>query len=276
MYDTAKQAAKAYDAAAIELGKSLSKFNFPKKVPPGYTPTNNGQRSDNTSGYRGVTNKGKYGYQAMIYMNDKNTNLGLFNTRKQAAVAYDHAVHKHHLPSSRLNFPSMKHNLNKEPKGRKKPKVSSTGFRGVYEGKSGKYYARLGDIRDTNYYSKGGFATAKAAAVDYDAHIVANFEFDSIVDELNFPEHVEEQHETYSVPEDFSQTDEDEDEEDVGGPRMTDAQLAVLKLSMGPSGCSKTAKYNTLDADGCMLTVHTSFLCNASNEASIRGKFKYN
>ena len=50
MYDTAKQTAKAYDAAAIELGRPLSKLNFPKKVPPGYTPTNNGQQSDNTSG----------------------------------------------------------------------------------------------------------------------------------------------------------------------------------------------------------------------------------
>ena len=53
-YDTAKQAAKAYDAAAIELGRPLSKLNFPKKVPPGYTPTNNGQRSDNTTGYHGI------------------------------------------------------------------------------------------------------------------------------------------------------------------------------------------------------------------------------
>jgi len=42
MYDTAKQAAKAYDAAAIERGRPLSKLNFPKKVPSGYTPTNNG------------------------------------------------------------------------------------------------------------------------------------------------------------------------------------------------------------------------------------------
>ena len=56
-YDTAKKAAKAYDAAAIELGRPLSKLNFPKKVPPGYTPINNGQRSDNTTGYRGVYNK---------------------------------------------------------------------------------------------------------------------------------------------------------------------------------------------------------------------------
>ena len=131
-YDTAKQAAKAYDAAAIELGRPLSKLNFPKKVPPGYEPKNNGQRSNNTSGYRGVTNKGKYGYQAQIRIKGKKKHLGLFNTRKQAAVAYDHAVHKHRLPKSSLNFPSMKHNLNKEPK-RKKQKVSASGFRGVHK-----------------------------------------------------------------------------------------------------------------------------------------------
>ena len=49
-YDTSEQAAKAYDAAAIEAGKPLSKLNFPKKVPPGYTPINNGLSSTNTSG----------------------------------------------------------------------------------------------------------------------------------------------------------------------------------------------------------------------------------
>ena len=55
-YDTAKQAAKAYDAAAIELGRPLSKLNFPKKVPPGsgYTVTSKELPSNNTSGYRGA------------------------------------------------------------------------------------------------------------------------------------------------------------------------------------------------------------------------------
>ena len=61
--------------------------------------------------------------------------------RKQAAVAYDHAVHKHRLPKSLLNFPTMKHNLNKEPI-RKKRKVSSTGFRGVDQNGKG-YRAQL-------------------------------------------------------------------------------------------------------------------------------------
>jgi hypothetical protein len=118
MHDTAKQAAKAYDAAAIELGRPLSKLNFPKKVPPGYTVTSKKLASNNTTGYRGVSNK-KEGWQARISIKGKNKHLGLFNTLKQAAIAFDHAVHKHRLPKSWLNFPTMKHNLNKEPKGRK-------------------------------------------------------------------------------------------------------------------------------------------------------------
>ena len=123
-YDTAKQAAKAYDAAAIELGKPLSNLNFPKKVPPGYTPAQDKLPSTNTSGYRGVYNK-KEGWQAEIRSKGTRKHLGYFNTRKQATVAYDHAVHKHRLPKSQLNFPTMKHNLNKEPEG-KKQKVSAS------------------------------------------------------------------------------------------------------------------------------------------------------
>ena len=120
-YDTAKQAAKAYDAAAIELGRALSKLNFPKKVPPGYTPTHNGQQSNNTTGYRGVSKK-KCGYQAMIKINGTRKSLGYFNTRKQAAAAYDHAVHNHGLPTSQLNFPTMKHDLNIRNQKEKKKK----------------------------------------------------------------------------------------------------------------------------------------------------------
>jgi hypothetical protein len=129
-YGTAKQAAKVYDVAAIELGRPLSKLNFPKKVPPGYIPTNNGQISTNTSGYRGVS-KTEWGYRVTIWINGKQKYFGTFNTPKQAAVAYDHAVHKRRLPTSQLNFPTMKHDLNKEPKGRKKRKVGKTGYREV-------------------------------------------------------------------------------------------------------------------------------------------------
>jgi hypothetical protein len=180
-YDTAKQAAKAYDAAAIEVGRPLSKLNFPKKVPPGYTPPQDKLLSNNTSGYRGVTET-KEGWRAKIYIKGKFKHLGYFNTRKQAAIAYDHAVHKHRLPKSWLNFPTMKHNLNKEPKGRKNQKVSSTGFRGVYDTPSGRYTA---NIRiDGKLTSLGTFDSKKGAARAYDQAIL---KYNKPITKLNFP-----------------------------------------------------------------------------------------
>ena len=58
-YDTAKQAAKAYDKEAIRLLRSFSRLNYPNKAPVGYTPIQQPLRSRNTIGYRGVTKKRK-------------------------------------------------------------------------------------------------------------------------------------------------------------------------------------------------------------------------
>ena len=181
-YDTAKQAAKAYDAAAIEAGRPLSKLNFPKKVPTGYTPKQDKLSSNNTSGYRGVATTSS-GYQATIYIKGKNKHLGFFDTRRQAAIAYDHAVHNHRLPKSQLNFPTMKHDLNKEPKGRKKQKVSSTGFRGVVPyNKSGRYKAQLNV--NGKQQSLGIFDTDVEAARTYDQAIL---KYNRPITKLNFP-----------------------------------------------------------------------------------------
>jgi len=50
-YDTAKQAAKAYDKEAIKLRRPFSKLNYPKKAPVGYTPIQKALQSNNTIGY---------------------------------------------------------------------------------------------------------------------------------------------------------------------------------------------------------------------------------
>ena len=43
-YDTAKQAAKAFDKEAIKLRRPISKLNYPKKAPVGYTPIQKAQQ----------------------------------------------------------------------------------------------------------------------------------------------------------------------------------------------------------------------------------------
>ena len=49
-YDTAEQAAKARDKEAIKIRVPLSKLNFPKKAPVGYTPIQKALQSNNTVG----------------------------------------------------------------------------------------------------------------------------------------------------------------------------------------------------------------------------------
>ena len=56
-YDTAKQAAKAFDKEAIKLGRPFSTLNYPKKAPVGYTPIQQTLQSRNTVGYRGVSKR---------------------------------------------------------------------------------------------------------------------------------------------------------------------------------------------------------------------------
>ena len=70
-YDTAKQAAKAFDKEAIKLRRPFSSLNHPKKAPVGYTPMQQALRSRNTVGYRGVSKNSKK-FQAYITI-DSNT-----------------------------------------------------------------------------------------------------------------------------------------------------------------------------------------------------------
>ena len=123
-YDTAKQAAKAYEKEAIKLRRPFSSLNYPKKAPVGYTPIQQPLRSSNTVGYRGVTKRGK-NYHAQTQIDGKKTGLGNFDTAKEAAIAYDRAVLKANKSTTLLNFPDMVHNLDVEvePKRKRRRKV---------------------------------------------------------------------------------------------------------------------------------------------------------
>ena len=180
-YATAKQAGEAYDKKAIKLGKPLSKLNFPKKAPVGYTPIQQALVSWNTIGYRGVSKNGNK-FKGQIGIGSKKIGLGTFETAKEAAIMYDRAVLKANQSTTLLNFPDMVHNLDVEPK--REYKRSSTGYRGVTKyGNTGTFAARfsIGGKR----VIVGIFDTEIAAALAYDqAAIKAGKKKSS----LNFPD----------------------------------------------------------------------------------------
>ena len=163
-YDTAKQAAKAYDKEAIRSRKPFSKLNYPKKAPVGYTPIQKALLSTNTVGYRGVYKNGKT-FQSRIYIDGKITQNGSYDTAKEAAIAYDRAVLKANQSTTLLNFPGMVHNLDVKPK--RKYKRSSTGYKGVTKyNQSGKFKSQI-SIRGKRIIMCG-FDTAIQAALAYD------------------------------------------------------------------------------------------------------------
>ena len=180
-YDTAKQAAKAYDKEAIKLRKPFSTLNHPKKAPVGYTPIQQALKSNKAVGYRGVTKSGKK-FQAYITIEGKYTYLGTHDTPKEAAIAYDRAVLKANKSTTLLNFPEMVHNLDVEPK-RKKYKRSSTGYRGVSKNISGNYQAMI-SIGNDEKKGLGTFDTAIQAALAYDQAAIKKGYTKS---RLNFP-----------------------------------------------------------------------------------------
>jgi hypothetical protein len=179
-YETVKQAAKAYDKAAIKLRRPFSKLNYPEKAPAGYTPIQQALRSTNTVGYRGVTKRGKK-FLAQTYIDGKKINLGIYDTPKEAAIAYDRAVLKANRSTSLLNFPDMVHNLDVEPK-RKKYKRSSSGYKGVSN--SGKRFRTVIRISG-KLQCIGTFDTAIQAALAYDQAAIKKSNKKS---SLNFPD----------------------------------------------------------------------------------------
>ena len=105
-YDTIKEAAQAYDRAAIQAGRPTSKLNFQDQVPKNYKPKKTKLLSNNTIGYRGVSKK-RSRFTAQIWIDGRLHHLGMFDTTKEAAIAYDLAAIQAKRPTSDLNFPDM-------------------------------------------------------------------------------------------------------------------------------------------------------------------------
>ena len=171
MFDTPKEAAKAYDRAAIQAGRPTSKLNFLDQVPKNYKPMKKKLLSNNTTGFRGVY-KNRNRFLAQIYIGGKTQNIGTFGTAKEAAEAYDQAALQAKFPRSELNFSDTP----KEEKPRIKKRrignyTNKTGFNGVSK-KGKKFVARI--TIDGERKQVGTFTKARDAAMAYDEAIVAN------------------------------------------------------------------------------------------------------
>ena len=140
-WDTALEAAQAYDKAAFQDGRPLNKLNFPDEW-EGVdrltlaTPTKSGSSSSTTTttsttssssssskrpstykkkkgkkrkkskdavGYRGVYQIGRR-FRASITIDRKTVSLGTYGTAKKAALAWDRGVVKFGRPKEYLNF----------------------------------------------------------------------------------------------------------------------------------------------------------------------------
>lgn len=162
---------KAFRLAELNKALHLATLN----------PGHNRIYPNKTSCYVGVFRQGQ-SYRAVISKEGKKINLGSYETDMEGAIAYDRAVLKYKLSTTLLNFPNMVHNLDVEPKS-KKCKLSSTGYRGVSEIASGRYYACIYIKRQRQ--TIGTFDSAIQAALAWDRAAIKR---GSKSHTLNFPD----------------------------------------------------------------------------------------
>jgi hypothetical protein len=151
-FDTPKEAAQAYDRAAIQAGRPTHKLNFLDQVPKNYKPKNNGLHQKNTTGFTGVSKIGNK-FKAFIRIGGKQKNIGTFGTVKEAAEAYHQAALQAGQPQCNLNFSdTLKEEI---PRIKKKRKIGNyknkTGFNGV--SKMGKKFPSTNSKRGKKFPS---------------------------------------------------------------------------------------------------------------------------
>ncbi|KAM0855015.1 hypothetical protein ACQ4PT_050037 [Festuca glaucescens] len=202
-FDTSEEAARAYDAAAVEVHGSRAVTNFEPMCESSGQATGSvkakvkkpaAARPDAWTEFLGVsrTLNGTYGGQIWDSKGKCSLFLGTFGTAEDAARAYDAAAVELHGASAVTNFmasgevpgqaaASVKMKLEKPATGSVKMKVKTpaavrpdawTEFRGVSRQPSGKYSARIWDQKMKCAVSLGRFGTAEEAARAYDAAAV--------------------------------------------------------------------------------------------------------
>jgi hypothetical protein len=107
-FGTTKEAAIAFDLAAIQAKHPKSDLNFPDMIDVKKEIPRIKKRKlvdcRNTTGFNGVSKNGKK-FVARIKIDGKDKYLGIFTRARDAAMAYDKAIVKYHQPRTKFNFP---------------------------------------------------------------------------------------------------------------------------------------------------------------------------
>ena len=128
----------------------------------------------NTSGFTGVSKKGKKFTVMITVASKKKQYIGIYPTAQEAAVAYDHAVIQYRRPRSWLNFPDTSYSDVVEydetvPRKTRLHSTNTIGYRGV--AKNGKGFQALLTV-DGKKKGFGTYPTTKQAALAYDKAVV--------------------------------------------------------------------------------------------------------
>ena len=180
-FDTAEEAAFAYDKAALEIYGRDAQLNHSLEQVEAWVPPTRLLRKTNTSGYRGVQKVGKNHWGASIHISkEQNIYLGTFDSPEDAARVYDRAALDHWGEHARLNYP-----LEEVIAWKNLPQPLSqntSGYRGVDKLKNKQWQARI--RHNDKLFYLGTVSTPEDAARAYDK---AALEMKRERARLNFP-----------------------------------------------------------------------------------------